>query len=59
MENFAKMKESSRKQFYDSRVSLNQSVIVEKNKQLVECIKKETELIERLKDTRTISEMHG
>jgi hypothetical protein len=51
LENFARSKEASRKDFYGSRVSLNQSVIIVNTNKIFEKVQRESELLERLKNT--------
>ena len=45
-----------RKENYQSRVSLNQSRIEQMSEQIVHLVRKESNLIERLKDTRNVED---
>lgn len=56
LEDMSLNRESSRKEFYDSRVNLNQSMVAEKTSLILEHVRKESELIERLKHTRLVSD---
>jgi hypothetical protein len=56
LEEMSLHRESSRKEFYDSRVNLNQSMVAAKTSLILEQVRKESELIERLKQTRVVSD---
>jgi hypothetical protein len=50
------IKVKMRKEHYSSRVSLNQSKIEEMSEQIVTLVRKESNLIDRLKDTKTLED---
>lgn len=50
------IKVNMRKENYQSRVSLNQSRIEEMSEQIVQLVRKESNLIERLKDTKNVED---
>lgn len=56
LEEMSLHRESSRRDFYESRVNLNQSTVAAKTSLILEQVRKESELIERLKQTRVVSD---
>jgi hypothetical protein len=50
------IKGNMRKENYHSRVSLNQSRIEQMSEQIVHLVRKESNLIERLKDTQKVED---
>ena len=50
------IKGKMRKEHYSSRVSLNQSKIEEMSEQIVTLVRKESNLMDRLKDTKTLED---
>ena len=59
LEEYEKEKEAKRKEFYESRVSMNQSMVAQRQEKILQAIQRETELLEKLKDTRNTSEKIG
>ncbi len=56
IEQIETLKGNMRRERYQSRVSLNQSRIEQMSEQIVQLVRKESNLIERLKDTKGVEE---